>query len=398
MRLVWENAPTGTYTLSENEVESSRIYRVKTSDLVLRPLGGDTPYLHASDSMFFPVSRMKKDKPVKVRLEFPDGAVPFISMNLGLPGDEDHDPFSMPNQTGNVHLPSISSSPPKALAPPMKGEQLIKKIQDALKHQYSQEVTWVGPALRNHIENLFFDIFSGQPADAPAWAKHGLKVETLDHGRLLMIQDLGPQGRGLFVIRPQSDSALMLQAPHRWKDLHTGSITTSWFSNHEVAAACWNTAHRWVDLQGIRWQQDHCDRRESLFNAFARAFVRARTGKTRVLQLHGYDTLKHHHAGHELHEMILSNGTRQPGKNATSLFSTLKESFPLQHPALYPRDTKSLGALQNAQGHALRPFGDVFLHLELGLDFRLSLKKKGSQNLKSLHHLMNKSSPQGWMP
>ena len=68
------------------------------------------------------------------------------------------------------------------------------------------------------------------------------------------------RGRGFYVVRINSNSNLVLQAPHRFYDMGSGTIVSKLFQEYDCQAAAWNTVHR------KQFDFAHC--RDSFLNAF----------------------------------------------------------------------------------------------------------------------------------
>ena len=375
-RLNWENGHRSLYTMLSDEVELSRRYRVSTNQDKFRLMSGLGSALHASQPMFYPVSRALNEKVMKLKLIPIHGRADYVSVTVGIP--KVFESISTSDNLTFTPKPTSRSSDNLVLASPFSIKQRLEQLLDMTS---APPVTWPNPYEMVLAENLFYQIFMNKKIKQSSWRKLGMVVETVEGA--ILIREISPAGKGLFLIRPDSSLDLMVQTPHQQKDLLTGKLNLHWFTNFDFAASCWNTSPRWVDRSDGRWNQDHCDEKTSFFNSFARAFNRAKKGL--VLQLHGYSVEKHFKGSDRPHEIILSSGSKSPSDYAETWWKILNRDFPRALPALFPRDTSELGALQNTQGHALHEFGHDFLHLEASLALRRSWLSPHSKELSKLH-------------
>ncbi|MBE0490193.1 MAG: hypothetical protein IBX53_14055 [Halomonas sp.] len=174
-------------------------------------------------------------------------------------------------------------------------------------------------------------------------------------------------GRGLYAARVQGSTPLLIQAPHQYYDLHTGTLASQLFLESDAMASAWNTMHRYhgddSDLVHIS---------DSYLHALSRAFADVYPGG-RILQLHGFSSAKRKsRAGREA-EAILSDGSRKPLESLSQLTRCLSQRLGIRA-MLFPRDVRELGATTNTVGSNLRARGfDGFVHLELESELRKRL-------------------------
>lgn len=175
------------------------------------------------------------------------------------------------------------------------------------------------------------------------------------------------RGRGFFAARLEGGAPLLIQAPHQYFDLRTGTLARQLFWESGAMAAAWNTTHRYesddTDLVHIA---------DSYFHALSRAFADVHP-EGRILQLHGYSRAKRDsRAGREA-QAILSDGTSYPPKALAQLTACLSDRLDIRA-LLYPRDVRELGATTNTLAADLRRRNfDGFVHLELDADLRKRL-------------------------
>lgn len=178
-------------------------------------------------------------------------------------------------------------------------------------------------------------------------------------------------GRGFFASRIQGGAPLLIQAPHQYYDLRTGTLARQLFLESDAIAAAWNTTHRYhshdTDLVHIA---------DSYLHALSRAFSEVHPDG-RILQLHGFSRAKRKsHAGREA-QAILSDGSRYPSRALADLVSCLSDRLNIRA-LLYPRDVRELGATTNTLAADLRSRDfDGFVHLELDAELRKRLVRDG---------------------
>jgi hypothetical protein len=174
------------------------------------------------------------------------------------------------------------------------------------------------------------------------------------------------RGRGFFAFRVDSESKLVLQAPHRFYDSGSGTIVREIFVEHDCRAAAWNTIHR--------KQFDLAHRKHHFINAFTRVMI-AIEPEPVIAQLHGFANEKQSGSARTA-ELIVSDATKFPGRLARATTIRLKENFGSEAVRLYPLEVKHLGGTKNQQASVVRSLGCVgFLHLELNKDLREKLLK-----------------------
>lgn len=175
-------------------------------------------------------------------------------------------------------------------------------------------------------------------------------------------------GRGLFAARSQGGTPLMIQAPHQYYDLNTGTIARQLFLESEAMAAAWNTTHRYH-----RDDSDLVHIPDSYLHALSRAFADLHP-EGRILQLHGFSSAKRSSRAGRDAQAILSDGSRTPPQDLIRLTDCLSQRLGIRA-LLYPRDVRELGATTNTLAANLRYRGfDGFVHLELDSELRKRLR------------------------
>ena len=205
----------------------------------------------------------------------------------------------------------------------------------------------------------------------------GLRVaRRLENADVLVLEESEDQcaGRGLYQLRADAAVPLALVAPHRGADRHTGTIVRDLFEEQDFAAAAWNSAPRRAD--DICAGGDVAREETHYITAFSRAFADRYPGG-RIVQVHGFERARRETAAARNTDIIVSDGTDEPGERLLDVADCLSTRLAPLRVAVYPYDASELGALTNAQGRALREDGfDGFVHLELAPDLRLRLTRE----------------------
>ena len=204
-----------------------------------------------------------------------------------------------------------------------------------------------------------------------AWRDEGWEMKALGSSDVVVVREPAEQnfGRGMYVFRMNSPSGIVLQAPHRFNDTWTGVIGRKLFTENDVRAIGFNTAHRKeLDLA-------HCD--QHYFNAFTAAVV-TELEQASIIQLHGFTNDDKTNAGRTA-KMIVSDTTRFPGRLARSTAAEFKTTFGKTHSLLYGVETRWLGGTKNRQAALAHDMGSArFIHLEMNQEFRRQLANEKS--------------------
>jgi hypothetical protein len=203
------------------------------------------------------------------------------------------------------------------------------------------------------------------------WQQAGWECRPLAESSVIVVAEKSNQrrGRGIYAIRTDSSSSIVLQAPHRFNDAKTGVIARKIFEEHDVWSMAFNTVHRKeIDLA-------HTQRH--YFHAFTEAVVATRSNAV-VIQLHGFSNAGKTNVGKSA-SLILSDTTKFPGRHARSVAEELKFTFGKSHTRLFPLETRWLGGTDNEQANLMQQLGSVgFLHVEMNPSFRQQLATTAS--------------------
>ncbi|WP_448206760.1 hypothetical protein [Azospirillum sp. sgz302134] len=217
-----------------------------------------------------------------------------------------------------------------------------------------------GPAVERSLGQLGFALGSLRVGDTD------MTVVREAHGR--------GEGKGVYLIRRGRAAPILLEAPHRFKDLDTGTIAARLMAERPFAAAAWNSVPRWYEEGGRRVKADMAHERVSHFNAFTRAFARTH-GDGLVVQLHGFENEKRNSDAGSEAGAIVSNGTKVPPPAVRDRARCLKTGWAVPV-LLYPFDIRELGATTNTNAEAMRDLGHYgFMHVEMARDLRHDLAR-----------------------
>ncbi len=206
-------------------------------------------------------------------------------------------------------------------------------------------------------------------AAAALWAL-GFELDTLPAQPLWLIR--GREGKrhgaGLYVIRhtPPPPEPLVVQAPHRFFDRHTGRIARALFTLSGAQALMLNTVHRYAR----RPESDFAHTPRSFFLAATRAVASAWEG-VRFVQLHGFSLAGHPELGDT--QAILSSGVNHTDLDPR-LVARLRAALTPARLGVYGQSVHTLGGTTNVQARAIRRCaGAHFYHLELAATLRRRL-------------------------
>lgn len=211
--------------------------------------------------------------------------------------------------------------------------------------------------------------------DAAALERFGLVARPvrIGTGRVPALSDPPAEvrGRGFYLLDREASGAsdVLLQAPHRFKDLDTGEIAAELVAAGGFRAAAWNTVPRWAPDDRSDRSSDVAHLDVSLFNAFTLAFAEAYPDGA-VVQLHGYARGHRDTAAGRRAEVIVSSGTRRLHGPARAVYRCLDSA--LDAVVLgYGESVFELGATTNRNAAALRRIGfRRFVHVEMVRELR----------------------------
>lgn len=279
--------------------------------------------------------------------------------------------FAGPLMAQTVHEPSTVSLEESPMLPRDARNVLKKMFQDSI---VDSRLRLPDEERIANFKDLIVKTLGSQSVSlelSQQWEQEGWECRSVVDSSLIVVAEKSNQrwGRGIYAIRTDSNSQIVLQAPHRFNDAKTGVIARKIFQEHDVWAVAFNTVHRKeLDLA-------HCDRH--YFNAFTEAVVALRSNSV-MLQLHGFTNAKKTNAGKSA-SLIVSDTTKFPGRHARRVAEEFKFSFGKSHTRLYPIETRWLGGTDNHQANLMQQLGSTgFLHLEMNPPFRQQLASTAS--------------------
>jgi len=196
----------------------------------------------------------------------------------------------------------------------------------------------------------------------------------------LLELDEAPRGGGayLFAGRPTGGKReLILAAPHAFFDEQTGVIAGTIFfaqvaTDARMRAFFTNTLHRYRDRPGKPVPHedsaaDVCHNPQHLFSAVTEAA--ARTTPVTVVQIHGFGSAQERNA-----DVIVSAGKKNASTPRTRAVAAGIARILAAKVAVFPEETRELGATTNVQGQRLASIpGAEFVHIEMSMPVRQRL-------------------------
>lgn len=217
------------------------------------------------------------------------------------------------------------------------------------------------------------------------WQNSGWQWQYKTQQAFARLQPIAPSmsGQGAFLLRQQEQSkplgrgqiALLIQAPHRFYDTHTGQIALLLSTESNVQALAWNTVPRYQN-KDPRSLSDLAHQPNSIFALFAVQFA-LQNPAGRVIQLHGFSTDKRDTEAAKNSQIIVSSGTVPASDSARKVAQCLSQN--IQKVSLYGEDVQELGGTRNSTGQQLRKLSFTgFIHLEMSLSLRKKLLEDGA--------------------
>ncbi len=257
---------------------------------------------------------------------------------------------------------------------PCLGNDLVTLWRDSKANAYQ------APSLNElkNAESLFSNLYRGETgAEVKSrWRQLGFEIIEVRIANvafvLLREQASSRLGRGFFAFVPERESNTVLQAPHSFKDLYTGTIGFRLLTEAGFKAGAWNTAPRFYTEKGNRRDADMAHLSDTYFNAFTRAFAR-HMPNGQLIQLHGFDNAKRRTEQGRAADMIISAANRWPSNTVIEMATCLNTSTK-RLVRIFPWDVRELGGTKNKNAAALRGLGHSgFIHLELSKPLRKQL-------------------------
>lgn len=238
-------------------------------------------------------------------------------------------------------------------------------------------------ATADRAEAAFHALLSGD-GSPEVLARVGLvrRRVQLEDGEALAVADPADdvRGRGFYLIQDEGavDAPVLLQAPHRFKDLDTGAIVAQLAATGAFRMSAWNTVPRWAPDDRSDRRADLAHRDISHFNAATAAFAAVHPSGV-VVQVHGFATGKRRTAAGSSADVIVSSGTTALVGPARRVRACLRSRLSVVVRG-YGDDVSELGATTNRNAAMLRARGfNAFVHVELDRPLRRSLRRDADQ-------------------
>ena len=227
------------------------------------------------------------------------------------------------------------------------------------------------PSERLAAQSLFMDLMaiapSGQvPADLRTRAKSlGLHLR-IEEDRVL-IWGAKSVPHGFFAIRLGPASPVILQAPHAFYDLNTGSLVSSWFDEGWARAAFFNQGHRFggPGKEPAKDAPDVAHRPSSFYQAATLGAARGLSTPL-IVQLHGFKERDNEAA------VVSSGSALQPERIEGFLIQSLAPILRPHGLVLDGVEAPDLAGRKNVQGRGLSSHAR-FIHLEFSRTVRETL-------------------------
>jgi hypothetical protein len=221
-------------------------------------------------------------------------------------------------------------------------------------------------------------------ADAKEFGFEVVPLDTWPDAVLVRELPSKKRGGGAYVVRKNSTSNLIVQAPHTFYDEGSFPIACDFFQRTKARAFYINTTHRYKSApeSGGQHPADVAHSPTTLFQAATEGAIDA-VPKLSVVQLHGFADRK---LGARA---VVSVGEKKPGNPYVAKVASALEAVVGPKILKYPEDTGELGATTNVQGSIVRRSGGKFLHIEMDDGLRKDLVGDAALRGKALDALAN---------
>ncbi len=216
---------------------------------------------------------------------------------------------------------------------------------------------------------LAFSRLAAGRSQTPPTGFAGYLVDTPFRGLAIDEPEGSCRGGGTYMLRSEPGLLpLLITAPHRGADRHTGPLAMAILVEGRAAAAGWNSVPRRSSCKS--GSSDLARIKLHPFTALSAGFALAYPNG-RIVQVHGFDRNRRTTLAGKAASIILSNGSNRVSPAVRAVAECLRHSLPSESVAVFPTDVSELGALRNAQGRRLREIGfEGFVHAELSLALR----------------------------
>lgn len=238
-------------------------------------------------------------------------------------------------------------------------------LSTIIEKTYTPQATYVSPSQEDleKAKKLFYTLFSSKnfKIDDAAWNSLGFESEKIGSFLIIKEKESNQTGKGVYIFNTLKPSQIIIEAPHRPSDLHTGTIAVQLMEKGWFLATALNTVHR----KKANFTREVM----TYFNAFTEAFGEAYP-QGNIIQLHGFDGEKH-----DLSTDLIFSATLLSPPPLFYHYGECLKKLPLKI-SLFPKDIETLGGTKNI--NALKFYKThnegLFLHLEMDINLRKKLK------------------------
>jgi hypothetical protein len=216
------------------------------------------------------------------------------------------------------------------------------------------------------LQDLFLSILQNRKLIGSQESLGWEKLQFGDGHNTVGIRDKRRRGWGAFFYRFKTPSKLVIQTPHTFFDLRTGSIGLKMFLESDAKALIWNTVHRKI--------VDMSHSPKTILQTFVKTVNQVYSSVV-MLQLHGFSPAKRLAQGREVFDFIISECDKEPSPRLALIGECLESKFPKMKVGVYGHSAHYLGGETNLQNHYIRrSFAPIFfVHLEMSSRARIML-------------------------
>lgn len=252
----------------------------------------------------------------------------------------------------------------------------------------------VSPAEQIDLEASFLSLF--RDFDVDGLSKfYEISAHNEENLEVILGASKLELGWGVFAYQTKYKNPVFLQAPHRYFDIHTGTIADTGWRQGIAQVYMTNSAHRAVGQeQNPKLNSDISNASRSALLAASEAWIAANPDGV-IVQLHGYSKGNRITDAGRSADIIISHGTGQLYRYGTRL-QQIQECLldSLEVTVLrYPEQVGELGGTQNNVAQALASWGksEQFIHVEMSRGVRDLLANDQAKALEVLQCIVGEA-------
>ena len=286
----------------------------------------------------------------------------------------------------------------------MELTQAPKKIKSEMFKLYLQSAGGVfkQPSMEElkTAQKFFEELFNLKDVSSEmikAFNELGFEVKQINrkYNKYIIIyeKENRKEGKGFYIFcRNSNIKYCALEIPHRFFDEKTGVIGFKMLGTGYFSACAWNTVHRYQTPNDMPGSSDMSHNKHSFFHAFTKAFLTSSANNKLMLELHGFDEVKH-----KLDEdpfVIISDGAETPSNQTFTFWENLNNKTEVT--IKLPSDDIKLEELSAQNNIAAKAFsrsndGKMFIHFEMNSAIR-TLLLENKKFLKKFSLLINEAA------